>query len=227
MECQPIKDSSLKKSLERLLSRARATLDFSTGNPYFEEIVQCFVGYCDESELWNPQFPIVHRIPDDAGQEHKVWFDPTDACYYKLTHPAFFGLNVVYRDESDRFATPLQYLERWVLHNQLFGDAVEWLGCFRNEQAQISILIRQPAISGMPASDFEIDSFFKEADWLPFAIQDELAYFIPTKSIVVSDTHRGNLIKLPEGLLVPIDLRLQKVKGSLRQAVLNVLKTNP
>lgn len=223
MEFQPIKDSSLEESFERLVNRTRSTIDFSTGDPYFEEILHCFVTYCDDAKLWNPPFQIVERKPDDAGQEHKVWFDPADASYYKLTHPGFFGLNVVYRDESDRFATPLQYFERWLLHNRLFGDAVEWLGCFRDHQGRISILIRQPAICGVPASDIEIDSFFKEVDWLPFEIEGERAYYVPSDAIVISDTHRGNLIKLPDGLLVPIDLRLQKVTGSLHQAVLNLI----
>jgi hypothetical protein len=84
-------------------------------------------------------------------------------------------------------------------------------------------LIRQPAICGVPASDIEIDSFFKEVDWLPFEIEGERAYYVPSDAIVISDTHRGNLIKLPDGLLVPIDLRLQKVTGSLHQAVLNLI----
>ena len=224
MDTKPVKKSSLRESFKRLRDRACSTLDFSAGQPFYEEFVQCFVDYCDEAGRWDPPFSLIRERPaDDAGQEHRVWFDPSDACYYKLTHPGFFGLNVVYRDEGDRYAHPLQYLERWLLHNAMFGDAVEWLGCFRATEDQFSILIRQPAIVGSPASETEIDLFFREVAWKPFEIGGELAYFAPDEKVVVSDTHRGNLIKMKDGLLVPIDLRLQRMEGPLLDAVLKQL----
>jgi hypothetical protein len=224
VDSESVKGSPLEQSFKRLRDRTYATLDFSSGHPFHQEFVQCFIDYCDEAELWEPSFQIIEGPPDDAGQEHRVWFDPSDACYYKRTHPGFFGLNVVYRDEGDRYAHPLQYLERWVLHNDMFGDAIEWLGCFRETEDRLSILIRQPAIEGIPATDSEIDSFFREVAWRPFEIGGECAYYAPNEAVVISDTHRGNLIKMRDGLLVPIDLRLQRVEGTLRDAVLNFLE---
>jgi len=223
VDTQPIEDSPFGESFKRLCERAEATLDFSTGDPFFEEFVQCFIDHCDEEGLWNPRCRLIEKPPDDFGQEHSVWFNPSDACYYKLTHSGFYGLNVVYRDECDRYATPFQYLERWLLHNQMFGDSVEWLGCFREKEESISLLIRQPAVEGVPASDVEIHDFFKEVGWVPFRIGGEHAFYAQENGIVISDTHRGNLVKTHGGLLVPIDLRLQRIRGSLQQAVLNQL----
>lgn len=225
MDAKSAKISPLRESFERLRDRTYATLDFSSGYPFWQEFVHCFLEYCDEARLWNPPFSIVDREADDAGQEHRVWFDASDGYYYKLTHPGFFGLNVIYRDEGDRHAHPLQYLERWSLHNEMFGDAVEWLGCFKQEEDQFSILIRQPAIQGTPASDEEINSFFCEVGWEPFQVDGEGAFYVPKLGVVISDTHRGNLIKTSGGLLVPIDLRLQRMEGALRDAVVHMLES--
>ena len=35
---------------------------------------------------------------------------------------------VVHRPDEEPAASPIAYLERWQLHNTLFGDAVEFLG---------------------------------------------------------------------------------------------------
>jgi hypothetical protein len=40
-----------------------------------------------------------------------------------------------------------------------------------------------------------------------------------TPQIVISDTHRGNLILMDYGLLAPIDLRVQPLSGSLLETV--------
>ena len=46
----------------------------------------------------------------------------------KATWPDFFGLLVVHRTNEEPKASPIDYLERWALHNELFGDEVVFLG---------------------------------------------------------------------------------------------------
>ena len=46
-----------------------------------------------------------------------------------------------------------------------------------------------------------------------------------TPQIVISDTHRGNLILMDDGLLAPIDLRVQPLSGSLLDPVTQLCST--
>lgn len=219
METRSIKSIPVELSYQKLKERCEADLGISTCDVYFSEAQQIFRAYCESEDLWEPHCPLIDRPADDKGQEHSVWYEPSDCCYYKLTHPGFFGLNVIYRDETDRDANPIEYQHRWVLHNYYFGDSIEFLGAYPTPQG-LSLLIRQPAIRGKPASLEEIRDFFRQPGWIPLKIGNEIAYFIPEENVVISDTHRGNLVKMPNGLLAPIDLRMQAVHGALLDAVL-------
>jgi hypothetical protein len=42
---------------------------------------------------------------------------------------------------------------------------------------------------------------------------------------VISDTHRGNIILMEDGLLAPIDLRVEVVSGSLLDTVVKLCQT--
>ena len=81
------------------------------------------------------------------------------------------------------------------------------------------LLIRQPAIVGIPATVDQIETFFSTNGWLPFTVGGELAFFDPERNVVISDTHRGNLILMDDGLLAPIDLRVQALSGALLDTV--------
>jgi hypothetical protein len=101
---------------------------------------------------------------------------------------------------------------------ELFGDDVRFLGALATDSG-LRLLIHQPAISGTPATDDEIERFFTTSGWLRFIIEGNIAYFDPDRRVVISDTHRGNIILMDDGLLAPIDLRVQSVSGSLLDTV--------
>lgn len=126
--------------------------------------------------------------------------------------------------------SPITYLERWVLHNELFGDDVRFIGVLA-DHANLRLLIEQPAIAGTPATDEEIQRFFTSTGWQRFVIDGNIAYFDPQKQVVISDTHRGNIILMADGLLAPIDLRVQPITGSLLDTVVKLcqlsLSSNP
>ena len=132
---------------------------------------------------------------------------------------------MVHRAHEEPKASPIAYLERWHLHNELFGDEVTFLGALQSSSG-LRLLIRQPAIAGTPATDEQIRRFFTDSGWMPFVIGGNIAFFDPERQIVISDTHRGNLILMDDGLLAPIDLRVQSLSGSLLDTVTRLCSTH-
>ena len=141
----------------------------------------------------------------------------------KVTWPDFFGLLVLYRPDEEERASPIAYLERWHLHNQLFGDSVAFTGVVAEGQ-HIRMVIEQPAIVGQPASLEQIREFFTSHGWQPFTVGGEIAYFDPVRNVVISDTHRANLIQMDDGLLAPIDLRVQPLSGAMLDYVVKACR---
>ncbi len=121
---------------------------------------------------------------------------------------------VLHRLDEEERASPISYLERWHLHNELFGDSVRFLGALE-EGGEIRLVIEQPAIRGEPATLEQIHAFFAGSGWQRFTVNGDIAYFDPERRVAISDTHRGNLILMEDGLLAPIDLRVQPLSGAL------------
>ncbi|MEI8037785.1 MAG: hypothetical protein WCJ14_05290 [Verrucomicrobiota bacterium] len=209
----------LKAPVEELRSRCEAVARFQGGSTYFHEELGIFRQYAEESGLFLQASPVeLIRTPDEEGNEHQVWFDEASQSYLKATWPDFFGLLVVHRPHEEHKASPIAYLERWLLHNELFGDQVTFLGALQSESG-LRLLIRQPAIAGTPATDAQIQQFFTDSGWKRFVIEGNTAFFDPVRNMVISDTHRGNLILMDDGILAPIDLRVQRLSDSLLDTV--------
>jgi hypothetical protein len=92
------------------------------------------------------------------------------------------------------------------------------VGAFLTD-AGIRLLIRQPAIAGEPATEEQIAGFFLSTGWRRFTVDGHVAFFDPERCIAISDTHRGNIILMEDGLLAPIDLRVQHLSGALLDSV--------
>jgi hypothetical protein len=215
----------LKAHVEELRSRCEAASRVQGGSTYFHEELAIFRDYAAEFGFVLQDPPAeLSRPPDDEGNEHQVWFDEASRSYLKATWPDFFGLLVIHRPHEEHKASPIAYLERWHLHNELFGDQVIFLGAFQ-AVGGLRLLIRQPAIAGTPATDEEIQRFFTDSGWRPFVIEGNTAFFDPERQIVISDTHRGNIILMDDGLLAPIDLRVQSLAGSLLDTVTKLCAT--
>ena len=212
----------LQTHVAELRRRCEAIARLQGGTTYFHEELAIFLRYVAERHLFiEAAPPDLSRLPDEEGNEHQIWHLPDAQCFLKATWPNFFGLLVVHRPNEESQASPIDYLERWHLHNEIFGDEVIFLGVQRTDQG-LRLLIRQPAIAGQPATDAQIQRFFLEAGWLRFVVDGNVAFFDPVRQIVISDTHRGNIILMDDGLLAPIDLRVQRVSGSLLDSVVNL-----
>ncbi len=152
-----------------------------------------------------------------------MWFRRESNTYLKVTWPDFFGLLVIHRPDEDERASPIAYLERWHLHNELFGDNVRFLGVVE-AGGNMRMVNEQPAIKGVPATLEQINDFFTRNSWRRFSVDGEVAYFDPERQVVISDTHRGNLILMEDGLLAPIDLRVQSLSGAMLDYVLKACR---
>lgn len=215
----------LKAHVDELRSRCEAVARFQGGSTHYLEELAIFRSYAADKGLILPQPPAeLSRTPDDEGNEHQVWFLADSACFLKATWPGFFGLLVIHRQNEEHKASPIAYLERWLLHNELFGDDIRFLGAIEGS-GQLRMLIRQPAIAGEPATLEQIDAFFTGNGWLRFTVGGEIAFFDPERNVAISDTHRGNLILMDDGLLAPIDLRVQSLSGALLDTVVKLCQS--
>lgn len=205
----------LQAHVAELRRRCEAVARVQGGPPYYLEEVRIFRDYAREAGLFLDQRPEeLSRSPDDEGNEHQVWFRPQKASFLKITWPNFFGMLVLHRLDEEERASPISYLERWHLHNDLFGDSVRFLGAIE-EGGEMRLVIEQPAIRGEPATLEQIHAFFAGNGWRRFTVNGDIAYFDPERRVAISDTHRGNIILMDDGLLAPIDLRVQPLAGAL------------
>ncbi len=205
----------LQAHVAELRRRCEAVARVQGGPPYYLEEVRIFRDYAREAGLFLKQRPQeLSRPPDDEGNEHQVWFRPRTGSFLKITWPDFFGMLVLHRLDEEERASPISYLERWHLHNELFGDSVRFLGALE-DGGEMRLVIEQPAIRGEPATLEQIHAFFAGSGWRRFTVNGDIAYFDPERRVAISDTHRGNLILMDDGLLAPIDLRVQPLDGAL------------
>jgi len=65
----------------------------------------------------------------------------------------------------------------------------------------------------------------KATGWKRFSIDNDIAFFAPDQGIAISDTHRGNIILMEDGLLAPIDLRIQLLSDALIDSVSKLCQT--
>jgi len=210
-----------------LRRRCEAVSRLQGGATYFHEELGIFLEVAGELGLFlDGPPPQLSRPPDDEGNEHQVWYLADRRAVIKATWPDYFGVLVIHRPNEEPKASPIDYLERWALHNDLFGDDVRFLGALRSSSG-LRLLIQQPAIAGTPASDAQIDQFFTSSGWSRFVAGGNVAYFDSNRQVVISDTHRGNIILMDDGLLAPIDLRVQPISGALLDTVARLCAAAP
>jgi hypothetical protein len=224
---EPVRPSPgvpLQAHIEELRSRSKAVSRLQGGSTYFHEELGIFRAYAAERGLFLAEKPSeLNRPPDEEGNEHQVWYLQGQETVLKATWPDFFGLLVIHRPDEEAKASPIDYLQRWSIHNDLFGDDIAFVGALQTDVG-LRLLIRQPAIAGVPATEGQISEFFTSTGWRRFVIDGNVAYFDPVRHIAVSDTHRGNFIFMDDGLLAPIDLRVQALSGALLDTVIRLCR---
>lgn len=139
--------------------------------------------------------------PIEMGAEHRVFLDEERSCAIKITNTGKCGMT--YREGEPAAASAMEYLERWILHNEVFNDQV-WLEGVVVGPSGISLAVGQPWIEGDVPSPEMILEQMCELGFAPTALHE--SYFRERDGIAVLDCHEGNFILGLDGILYPIDL---------------------
>ena len=132
----------------------------------------------------------------EGGREHNVFHSSEESRVFKYTIPPKFGIQKYIP----------QYAMNQILANQLFDDDIRFEGVIEVDGA-ISIVISQPYVEGVKPSEIEIESWFKESG---FKTTGMYQWWNPELKIEILDAHTGNLLKGPNGSLIPIDVQITK-----------------
>jgi hypothetical protein len=164
-------------------------------------------------------------LAEPGGREHRVWLDESQQLYFKTTYPNRFGFSVIAGPEFPELvaATPLQYFERLLLQNTLFGDQIRLEGV-TIEHTGVVVVTSQPNITGQLVTREEIFEFMRGL-WFRLLLgvslgnPGALAFYRDLDEIAVFDAHPGNFVKDTNGVVLPIDLILLRADPSLQAAV--------
>lgn len=146
-----------------------------------------------------------------GGQEHDIYTEGDRVI--KVTRNGIFGFSpgmdlalVAMHEESRRFqlweATPLEYLERLDLHNQLVPDLNMLEGLFFQADGDMAIVTSQPRFDIVPVNEQEIDDWFSAQGFKKIT---QSAYYRAEDNLGVFDAHTKNVVRARE-LLVPFDV---------------------
>lgn len=143
--------------------------------------------------------------PDAFGYEHQVWF-PLDSGsdggrVVKLTYPNCFG-----HLPDGTEASPVGYLQRLLLQNQVFGDDIRFEGLLEPTPWTFRVVTSQPAVRGRPAQVDEIQDFFTMHGFQRVLWLGKWVWFRPDDRMICADTHGGNVLVTDEDHLVAIDV---------------------
>ncbi len=139
--------------------------------------------------------------PDELGAEHRVYYRADRHVAIKVTNTGRCGMTYI-KGQSES-ALPHEYLERWRLHNHIFGDDVELEGLIQTP-AGISLVVSQRWIAGTVPEDGQIDLLMRGLGFVPTDYLE--SYYNTETGIAVLDCHDGNFILGNDGRNYPIDV---------------------
>jgi len=116
-------------------------------------------------------------------------------------------------------ATPIEYLRRLDLQNELFGDDIQIIGLTRANR----FVITQPTLRGGEPSENEIRDVLQEAGWQYFPIEQQdlphqlmgSAWWHKGEQLILLDARKPNFKKTDYGTL-PIDLILHDLTPNMK-----------
>jgi hypothetical protein len=148
-----------------------------------------------------------------GGQEHDLFHDTATDRYFKVTRGGIFGLSpgielalVSSDQDARRFhlweATPLEYLERLALHNELVPGLNVLEGILMQADGDLAIVTSQPRFDIVAVREAEIDAWFAAQGFQKITSS---GYYRAADNLGVFDAHDKNVIRAGE-LLVPFDV---------------------
>lgn len=186
---------------QSLARRLLADLGRSDGTNVSQRIrqeAQSVVSWARESNrLLDPQRfgRLAARYPQLGGQsEHTVFHVQSRNRVIKFTLPPNFGAQ----------GEAIDYLQNLEAANQVFGDDILLHGVLETKRGP-ALVISQPFVFGDVPTSEEVASWF-EANG--YHSKGHNRWKNETSGVEIADAHVGNLIKIKDGELVPIDLQV-------------------
>jgi hypothetical protein len=139
-----------------------------------------------------------------GGLEHLVWHDTEFRLVRKATHCGSFGRTVRSLDRGLVPATPLEYLDRWALHNQMFAPITKVSGILEKAGGELSILIQQEPLVGDLPKEKQIADFMEHFGFTPLPGK-RFAWMARASQTVVFDARPANFV-LVDRTPIPFDL---------------------
>jgi hypothetical protein len=157
------------------------------------------------TSLWRSGFTAPPNAKEDArGGEHVIEFRNGRA--YKQTHPETFGAK--FNPETPNlfvWGTPLEYLQRWRLFNEIFNGAdVRFEGVVMHPNGLLSLKISQPIINGEYPSVDNIEDSLGKAGWKNISLNTWEKETSRGK-LLMTDAKPANF-KVSGGVVVPVDV---------------------
>lgn len=185
--------------------------------------------WADESDLWLPGTRLT-RI-ERGRMEHDLVYEGTSPHrVMKLTRWPNFGFypncdpSLVSGMASDWFAlrpgTPLQYLRRMALTDQLFPALEHRLEGFVMLDGQFRIVISQRFIEPVAASPRAISAFFTGAGFKQLLAE---AWYRAADNVAIFDASSTNLLEF-SGHLFPIDILPVRPDGIMLERIQEALR---
>lgn len=163
-------------------------------------------------------FDFLSRPTDGHGDEHEAWFDEQSHRWFKATYPNRFGLAW----GRVGTATVHEYLRRLLLQNLYFGDDIHLVALLDCER-RLRILTSQPHIAGEAAPYTETQFWLRGLGYQRIEADDRIAWYFGAENLLIADAHEGNVIRGPQGTLIPIDLNLIQPIGALLEWVNQII----
>ncbi len=148
----------------------------------------------------------------EGGREHDVTLDEPSGRWVKLTKPSASGYTVSWLENGTPFlhnASPLEYLQRLLWQNEIFGDENHLVGLWEAQPHQWRIVTTQPGLQGERATLDELAAAFVAAGFhlLPWrGLGHEGSLSLRCEGFDIWDAHPANVLLSPDGLPLPIDV---------------------
>jgi len=169
-----------------------------------------FLGWAGaEGKILPLGFPAPER---EGGREHDVTLHEPTGRWIKYTKPSASGYTVSWGEDGAPFlhnAVPLDYLQRLIWQNEVFGDDIQLVGLWPAAPHQWRIVTSQSGLQGTRASLDELSAAFTAAGFevLPWrGIGYEGSLSLRFEGFDIWDVHPANVLLSPEGLPLPIDV---------------------
>jgi hypothetical protein len=160
----------------------------------------------------------------EGGREHDLIFDDATGTVLKFTKPSSAAYVVEFLEGKPRLSNgdPLEYLERLILHNEVFGDFTDFVG-IGGVPNNRRIITRQERVKGREARWEEIIRLMVDELGFTklrhnFGIGYEDSYAFIREDVAVFDMRPANVFMTAPGVVVAVDSIPVRLSDCTKQA---------